>query len=85
MMGKLDEMIKTHEEMGAKHEAMKGRMKMHHERMGSLMKMLKETMGVVKDLEHVPSSAQKQKLSDMIGALEEMIKTHEEMGKMRRM
>lgn len=59
-----------------------GKHTMHHEKMGGLMEMLKETMDIVKNLSHVPSAAQKQKLTEMMGRLDEMIKAHDAMGEM---
>jgi hypothetical protein len=54
----------------------------HHEAMGEFMEMVKETMDMVKNISHVPSAAQKKRLTEMINRMDEIIKNHKEIGTM---
>lgn len=54
-------------------------MKARQEMMTDMMGMLKETMTILKNLNHKPSAAEKEKLADMIGRMDEIIASHDEM------
>lgn len=54
-------------------------MKEHHEAMTEIKGMLKDVMVVLKDLNHQPSAADRQKLSSNIARLDDIIKKEKEM------
>jgi len=56
----------------------------HHDMSMEMMKMMKEVMGIVKNLEHRPSAAEKEKLDKMMSRLDEMMQQHEDMMKKAR-
>ncbi len=51
--------------------------KMHHE----MTMMLKTTMEILRDLNHQPSAAEKEKLTEMIGKIDNMLEQHTKMKK----
>ena len=54
-------------------------MKARHEMMNGMMSMMKETMFIVKNLNHKPSPAEREKLAGMIKRMDEMMAQHDEM------
>ncbi len=64
---------------GEKHMMMSKGMKKHHKMMNEVMGMMKESMVILKDFSHKPTSAQKQKLEEMISRMDEIMAKHEAM------
>lgn len=54
-------------------------MKARQQMMTDMMGMLRDTMAILKDLNHKPSSAEREKLAGMIQRMDEMMAQHEEM------
>ena len=61
-------------------DGMMGSMMAEHQQMGQdMMGMLKETMSILKDMNHQPGAAQKQRLDEMMGRLDAMMEQHKSM------
>jgi alpha-D-ribose 1-methylphosphonate 5-triphosphate diphosphatase PhnM len=54
-----------------------------HQMSQNMMSALKETMTILRDLNHKPTVAEKQRLSDMIEQMDVMMSRHDEMAKKR--
>lgn len=68
-----------HGKTAGHYETMKDHMLMMHDN----MMMTKELMGIIKDLSHIPTKAQKKRLTEMMNSLDKMMgkamKMHDEM------
>lgn len=62
-------------------DGMKDGMDNRYYHMSGVMEMLKETMTILRDLNHRPTDAEKQKLTEMINQIDEMMMKKKEMMK----